>query len=234
VTTPPASSGAADHKHVVQAPPQDDPTTSAVARVLEAAATYEAAVMGIRVVLAPFKVSADAIAAAVRLSGRRTKSTPRQRGVGGIARRAARQELYYRAAYVIRATARIQASLDSGLTLREAVAKERRFHLQHEAARRTRLEATKRDIRNLELFGPVLGWYLNPLLNNEGECIAANGHNYDAVEGTVIGRPGAVHSGCGCTSGPPHEGAGWVDDAVTGHIVHAGPKVHKLKRRRAA
>lgn len=229
-----ASSGAADHKHVVQPPPQDDPTTSAVARVLEAAVTYEAATMALRVVLKPFRVSAEAIAAAVRLSGRRTKATPRQRGAGELARRAAKQELYYRAAYVLRATARIQADLDSGLGLREAVAKERRFQQQHEAARRTRLEATKRDINNVELFGPILGWYLNPLLNNDRECVAANGHNYDALVGTLIGRPGTVHSGCGCTSGPPHEGAGWVDDAIVPHIVQGRPKVHKLKRRRAA
>lgn len=227
---PPSS----EPKHVVSPPPSDDPTVSAVARVLAAAATYEAAVMALRVVLAPFRVSADAIAAAVRLAGRRTKATPRQRGVGELARRAAQQELYYRAAYVLRATARIQADLDTGRSLREAVARERRFQLQHERARRIRLEATQRDIGNVELFGPVLGWYLNPLLNNERECIAADGHNYDALTGTVIGRPGTVHMGCGCTSGPPHEGAGWVDDAVTDHIVFSGPRPFKLKRRRAA
>jgi hypothetical protein len=76
---------------------------------------------------------------------------------------------------------------------------------------------------------------LNPLLNNEAECIAANGHNFYAEHGTVIGLPGSVHNRCGCYAGPPWTGAAMVDD-VFRNLTALKPKVHakfKLKERRA-
>lgn len=218
-----------DPKHVVQPPPQSDPQVNAAAQILLTYLEIKAAIAALQTLLLPQRVSGKAIAAALRISGRATKAKPRQRGIGQIARQAAQDELYYRAAYVLRASQRIQADLDAGRSLREAIIREGRYWRMHEAARRQRLDAHRRDTRYVELFGPILGWYLNPLLNNERECIAANGHNYDALVGTVIGRPGTVHTGCGCTSGPPIEGAGWVDDAVAPHIVKLAPRVRRRK-----
>lgn len=222
------------HKHVVQPPPSDDPQTSAVAKVLAVAASYGATVAALAVILFPFRIKQDAIAAALALSERRTKHEPRQRGVGSIARQAKDAERYYRAAYIVRAAGRIQADLDAGVSLRDAVRREARYWRLHEAARRQRLEAHKRDIKHAKVFGPILGWYLNPLLNNEIECIRANGHNYDALVGTIIGRPGTVHLNCGCTSGPPIAGAGWVDDAVRSVVILPKPKILKQKKAAAA
>lgn len=217
--------------HVVTPPPSNDPTTQAVARILAAAATYEAATAALAAFLAPWHISTDAIAAALRLASRGTNHTPRPRGATPLARGASEAELYYRAAYIVRAAARIQANLDAGLSLREAIGRERPYQQAHEKARRARQLAVKRVNEQAAMFGQVLGWYLNPLLNNERECIAANGHNFDVLQGTVIGWPGAVHAGCGCEAGPPWEGAGWVNDAVQHHIVY-GPGKPPLPRRR--
>lgn len=214
---------------------QDDPTVSTAAKILLAYASYEAATAALAVLLKPFRIGVEAIASVLLLTERGTNHRPRPRGFHPEARGAANNEVYYRAAYVVRAARRIQADLDAGLDLQTAIGHEQRYWRAHESQRRVRQEAVKRDLRNARDFGPILGWYLNPLLNNEAECIAANGHNFDAVAGTIIGRPGTVHAGCGCTSGPPIEGAGWVDDAVADVVVKGQPNpLRPLKRKRRA
>ncbi len=223
------------HVHQVQPPPQDDPTTSAAAQILDTAADTAGAVAALLVLLAPLRIGAEAIEAALHLVNRGTKHTPRPKGSTDLARKVAADELYFRAAYLIRAAHRIQADLDNGLSIREAVARERRYYEAHEKARKQRLLAARKVAVAHAWFGPLLGWYLNPLLNNEAECIAANGHNFDALVGTVIGLPGSVHAGCGCYPGPPWEGAGMVDDAVRNHIVHVSArKLQPLRRRKAS
>lgn len=221
------------HLHTIQAPPQNDQLNQAIVRILEVALTYEAAKAALATLLKPYRIFADAIGAVLTITGQGTNHRPRPRGYHGIARATADSELYLRAAYIARASRRIQEALDSGTSLRVAVTSERRYWSQHEQARRSRQLAVMRDVRNASYFGRILGWYLNPLLNNEPECIAANGHNYDYEAGTVIGRPGAVHSGCGCTSGPPHAGAGWVDDAVAPHVRYGSVKLLRPLRRKA-
>jgi len=146
---------------------------------------------------------------------------------------AARTEVYYRAAYIMNAVDRIAADLDEGQSLREAIRAERHIFTQHQAARRGRLKAVARAHIAAARFGPLLGWYIDPMLNNEAECIAANGHNFYADLGTVIGYPGAVHPHCGCVAGPPHAGAGLVDDALVKapDVAFERPRKVPLRRR---
>jgi hypothetical protein len=204
--------------HVIQPPPQDDPTTARIVDVLLAAATIEAAAAGIAVILRPVRIGLDAIVAALRLSDAGTNHQPRPRGYGQVARDQALQEAYLRAAYVARAAWRIQSDLNAGRTLAEARQRERRYQQAHEKARRARQEAAKRVLEQARAYGPVLGWYLNPMLSNEAECIAANGNNFRVATPPAIGYPGMVHPGCGCYPGPPWLGGGWVDAAVAAHV----------------
>jgi hypothetical protein len=151
----------------------------------------------------------------------------------GVAKSAARREIVYRAAYIARAAARMQADVREGRSIAEAVRAEIPVYRSHEAARRGRLDAAARVGTAANMFGPMLGWYLNPLLNNEPECIAANGHNFYADESTIIGDPGAVHLNCGCTAGPPIPGAGMVNDAVAAarEVIFVQPKRYGLKEK---
>lgn len=213
--------------HTVQPPPQSDPLVAAVATVLAAGVAISATgglVTALGTLLHPYGVREEAIAAALRLSARGTANRPRPHGTGDLARAAAEQERYFRAAYLIRAAWRIQQDLNAGLSLRTAIARESRFQRAHEQARLARQEAIRRTMQAAKLFGPVLGWYLDRSLHNEAECIAADGHNFEAAVGTAIGWPGMVHAGCGCTAGPPIMGAGWVDDAVRPHIRFGRPR----------
>lgn len=134
------------------------------------------------------------------------------------------REALYRGAYLLKAGERVNTAILEGKSLKEAIADERRYHRMHEEARRNRLLAVTRAQRIAKMVGEpegnrtLVGWYLNPLLANDPECVAANGHNFYAEEGTIIGFPGAVHLNCGCVAGPPIEGAGMVNDAVRGVV----------------
>jgi hypothetical protein len=151
------------------------------------------------------------------------------------------RDLHFRAAYVCNAALRVQRHMDDGESLTEALSDERRFFAMHEQARKGRLKSAAQVQTAAQFFGreehdgTLVGWYLNPLLNNEAECIAANGHNFYAEHGTVIGLPGSVHNGCGCYAGPPWEGAAMVDE-VFRNLTALKPVSHakfKLKERRA-
>lgn len=131
-----------------------------------------------------------------------------------VASSAAQREVFYRAAYILRASERIGADITQGEPIGKTLADEKVNFKAHESARRGRLDAAARAGQAANAYGPLLGWYLDPLLNNEAECIAANGHNFYADQSTVIGDPGSVHPRCGCVPGPPIEGAGMVNDAI--------------------
>lgn len=144
------------------------------------------------------------------------------------------RELLYRGAYLINAAKRIQAKVDDGTSLADAVKAEGRYQRMHERARKARLEAVTRaqqvglQFGERDDRGTKVGWYLNPLLANDRECEIANGHNFYIEEGTSIGYPGGVHEHCGCTTGPPIEGAGLVNDALRGivqvpHVLESVP-----------
>lgn len=158
------------------------------------------------------------------------------------------REALYRGAYMLKAAERVQASVNAGKSLREAIRAESPYYNAHEKARKNRLESVTETQRIAGVYGSptttpqgsvrtLVGWYLNPLLNNDPECIAANGNNFWAEEGTVIGFPGAVHLNCGCVAGPPIEGAGMVNDAVRGVVTlgHVASKpAFPLSRKRTA
>lgn len=148
-----------------------------------------------------------------------------------VARSVARREAFYRGAYIGRAVARVQRAVNDGKTLVSAMRDELPQFRKHEAARRWRLHAGADVGRAAERFGPLLGWYLDPLVNNEPECIVANGHNFYATQGTVIGEPGTVHRFCACHAGPPIPGAGMVNDAIAAsrQVLFEAPKKYGLK-----
>lgn len=192
------------------------------------------------------KEVADAVAALAK-AGTVTRPNARRNGhpLTTPIRLERDREALYRGAYLLKAAERVQASVDSGKSLKEALNAESRFYNAHEAARKARLQAVTHTQRVAMRFGaPVdvqgahrtlVGWYLNPLLKNDPECIAANGHNFYAEEGTVIGFPGAVHLNCGCTAGPPIDGASMVNDALRGVVTlgHVSNKpTYTLSRKR--
>jgi hypothetical protein len=152
-------------------------------------------------------------------------------------------EIYTRSAYLANAAKRMQRTLDEGGTQRDALRREAPHYRAHEHARKGRLDSAAqveyaaRQIGVPDERGTLLGWYTNPLLNNDGECLAANGHNFYAEEGTIIGLPGSVHNNCGCYAGPVHQGAGLVNEAVANIVRFARTRpTFKLKsgKRRTA
>jgi hypothetical protein len=144
-----------------------------------------------------------------------------------VVRQVRDDELYFRSAYVVAASKRINASMKGGMTFRQAMAQERPFSKAHEQARRNRLSTSIKMQQQTDLFGPLLGWYRDPTSNSESECYQADGHNFYAAEGTVIGFPGSVHPHCHCVAGPPHPGGGMVNDQVGLHREHT---TYRLKK----
>jgi len=223
--------------HTVQPPPQDDATVRAIANILLAGAAFATTAKAIEVLLSPFHISAQAAQVALSLANQGTKHRPNARlshtpGVRtkGEVRTVRDNEVYYRAAYIGNAAKRIQKSLDDGKTIRTALSEESLLYRAHEKARKERLLTVAKVQRAANIYGSLLGWYLDPTKNNEAECIAANGNNFYANQGTVIGLPGSVHMNCGCYAGPPHEGAPLVND-VLHNVVKFGRAKPKFKLR---
>lgn len=209
--------------HVVQPPPQDDETVRKVAEILltaasiAAAATAIAALLGIprRGVLIALSFSRERGSTAHRPNARHAVNGVSSRGpTGDFARSYSAIELYYRAAFVVNASRRIWQELRDRKPTTEIIATERRYYDMHEQARRQRLDAASQIAGAVAEHGNLLGWYLDPELNNEIECVRANGNNFYANRPPIIGLPGMVHARCGCFAGAPHFGGGMVDDAV--------------------
>lgn len=227
--------------HAVQPPPDADQTTRDIAVVLAAGGTFVATTAGLQTLLAPLGISKDAIQAALGLANRGSGHRPNARLAGtglrtaeGSIKTARDSELFYRASYVLHASERLERSLRRGATIRTALADESLNYRRHEQAREGRMKTAARVYTAAGLWGNLLGWYLNPLLNNDPECIAANGHNFYADEGTVIGLPGSVHPNCGCTAGPPIEGASLVNQVLANVVRLAPARKHHLRVRKGA
>lgn len=213
-----------------QPPPQTTQTGTAVAAVAAillaggAASAIEDKVHG---VLSRWRIDKATVHEVMKIVRQGTAHVPRASGDQHVIN-VRTYDLYYRAAYICNAAFRLMKG--------ESPAEERRYFAQHEAARKHRLAAAQQVETAAAFFGqPVeggtmLGWYLNPLLNNEAECIAANGHNFLAEKGTLIGYPGAVHTGCGCYAGPPHTAAAMVDE-VLGNVRALHPVTSRAKFR---
>lgn len=233
--------------HTIQPPPSDNKLNQQIAEILLTAATIYIAAKLIEKLLRPFGIGADAILAAVKISSRGTSHKQRAKfkanGIdyraphASLVRQTANEDLYYRAAYVVQASHRLQQQMNANNETTPAsvkLAAESLNYRRHEVARGARMQAAMKVTRAAQLFGDVLGWHLNPALNNERECIAANGNNFRIDEIPLIGAPGMVHVGCGCVAGPPHEAppARWVDQAVASHVtLGARAPLLKLKRK---
>jgi hypothetical protein len=229
-TSPPAQ------YHTVQNAPQSDKDVLAIAAVLAAGYGISKLTQALVPMLSGYNLSSNAIQMALGLSNRGSAALPNAApALHGLSKSPAalkgvrNQELYFRAAYVLNAAKRIQADLNDDKTIRVALADESLNYVKHENARKGRLSAAAKVARHAELFGNLLGWYLDPTLNNEIECITADGNNFYADTGTIIGYPGSVHPNCGCISGPPHDNAGMVDDAVATILVDPSGKKFHLK-----
>lgn len=207
-----------------------------VANVLKAGASNTSQVKAIQSLMRPRKIKIEAIQAAIGLAGKGTSVRPnvsrKKLGLNQAADSVANvadNDTLFRAAYVVSASRRINSDLRSGVPLATALAKEAPNQRAHEAARSNRIAAAADVQRKKDLFGPLLGWYINPYLRNEIDCITANGCNFYAGEGTVIGLPGSVHPHCGCVSGPPVPGGRMVNDALRS-VLGKGRK-YKIKTR---
>lgn len=132
---------------------------------------------------------------------------------------AAQQQAYARAAYMVRATQRLApayATKDAAV-IRAAQQREDTFAVAHAKAASGRQTAVNALINVAAKVKPdengrvMLGWYA------EAEpcpiCLAADGHDFDALEPPAIGWPGWVHPHCACEAGAPH-GGGLVDDVI--------------------
>lgn len=247
-------------KHVVPPPVDSDQTVRAIADILLSSSRFERLpgdfgqeVEGLEHLLAPYGIKRTAIRMALGLThkeggGRRgTAHAPNailkhhQAVLRGQVRRVRDSEVFYRAAYLANAAHRLQRAMNSGASQRDALRQERAYYHLHEEARKGRLKAVAQVQRAADMFGQrdetgtLVGWYLNPLLHNEIECITANGNNFYAEEGTVIGLPGSVHNRCGCYAGTPHQGAPMVDEVMHNVVAFKRSRPRfKLKERRTA
>lgn len=223
--------------------PQDDPNVHAISDILLAGGSILVIVAALVALLKPLRIRRVAIMAAVGLAmhDRSSAHTPNARlkvngldpksPAAAVARSQRVQELHYRAAYLLAAAKRIQAQLNEGSSVREAVQKEAPIYKRHEAARKNRLDSAAKVAKASDLFGDELGWYRNPDSHSETECLAADGNNFSSSQGTIIGWPGSVHPQCACEAGPPHEDGGSVNDAVRG-VISIGQG--KVRPKRAA
>lgn len=230
-----------DATATVQTPPTDDETVQHIAEIL-LAGYLMAKTVGLLHALIP-SISSDVWTAVIDSTGPVSAAAPLSAhdlapsSIGAtVARSAARREAFYRAAYIARAGERVQAEVNDGEGIVTALKSQVPTLRQHIAARTNRLHAAAVVGQQANRFGLLLGWYLDPLLNNEPECIAANGHNFYADQSTVIGDPGAVHLFCGCKAGPPIPGAGMVNDEIAkSHaVIFSSPRKYGLKTAKAS
>lgn len=226
--------------HPVAPPPQSNQLVRDVAGILATQAAVSSMSTGLLLLLKPYGITLPAIQAALVASNAGTVARPNARlAANGIeaaseaadsVRKQATSELYYRAAYVIAASQRLTTAAKAG-EFETAVSRETSIFAQHEAARRGRIDAAASAAKSAQDWGQLLGWWRDPSSRSEAECIAADGNNFYADQGTTIGFPGSVHPGCNCFSGPPHPAGGMVDDAVravTKRITTA--KILKIRR----
>lgn len=227
-----AKVGYSDLAHEVGPRPDADRDVRALAAILVNGGSRARQATAVHGLLKRWGVSKRSAELALQISRRGTTTIPNARLAEHAAdeildehgkqelRVVANHDMYFRAAYVANAAKRIQLNIDNGMPEREALRREGVNFARHEAARKDRLRAVSQVQVTGEMFGQpdddgtLVGWYHNPFLNNEAECLAASGHNFYVEEGTSIGLPGSVHANCGCYAGPPHVGMGMVDDAV--------------------
>lgn len=205
------------------APPVDDQlTVRQIAEILAVAATAAVTLAALKKVL--YRYPAEVVEGVFGL-GRTTNHLPnypeaRPGGLTPFLRAQKAEETLFRAAYFWNATKRVAHDVADGESLTEALHDEEVNFERHQKARLWRLSASMQAQTAADFWGrkdergTLLGWYLNPMLNNEAECIQANGGNFYLEEGTKIGYPGQVHNMCGCYAGPEWLGGMMVNDKL--------------------
>jgi hypothetical protein len=202
--------------HQVEPPPEQDQTVAKVAAVLAAGAAADIMLGQLWRILRPLGYRRDGVGLALRLSDSGNRPLPgRGGGPSDVGRAQRRRELAFRAAYLLRAAARLTASLGDGASVAEALTAEKPNWKAHVRARASRLAAAQTVADTAELNGPLLGWYAHPDDATTPECHAANGANFRADTPPLIGYPGMPHGGtCRCQPGPPYATNRTVDQAT--------------------
>lgn len=218
------------HDHTTPPPPQQSALIGDVAEALLAGAalTLTAAAVTRIMRVYGYRVSATAVEIVLALvdhEGRRktgTKILPRTRGSSAVAKQQRQTEALLRAAYLIAAARRISEALAAGDSPRDAVAREKRFWVMHEAARKARMQASVEVAQAADDYGVTLGWYTHQDDRTTPECAAADGCNFTVNHAPLIGWPGTLHGGtCRCWPGPPYATGRTVDQA-TRHFLGRG------------
>jgi hypothetical protein len=120
----------------------------------------------------------------------------------------------YDVAFALTGARRLSDKASTGRSFSEAASAEQSYNVQHEAANKVRAEAIVAAKQQKSLTGPLVGWYAHSDVKTSPACRLANGHNFDALRGTLIGYPGSVHPHCRCEVGPPHPDGQFVDDVI--------------------
>jgi hypothetical protein len=157
--------------------------------------------------LGPLGISLASVTAALELLTphlRHELDTEPASAAGWVARTANPR----RAAYLVNAARRIEQAVREGTSIREAVAQERRYLVQHLAAERGRKDAAAQVDAMAAIHGTTLGWYSRLDDHVSAGCRGMHGRNFSVVTPPVVeGRPsypGAVHPSCRCKAGAPH------------------------------
>lgn len=198
-----------------QQPPQEDHLVRDIAAILAVGASMAAVGAAVALLLAPLGLGAGVAALAVKVAYSKVFGGPPSpsrmvAGIYGVSGDASgsetaqdSQELYYRAAFILNASKRIDERIKRGQTAEQAVAAERANVKRHLDARARRAEIARQVAEVAKVHGPLLGWYAKMDARTSAECRAANGKNFDAETVPVIGYPGSVHPNCRCAPGAP-------------------------------
>lgn len=192
---------------------QQQLTTTEVAALLATGATVAVLSPAVVTSLVAVGVSAAAARAALTLVG--ATSVLSVLPIGPASRATATSEQFFRAAYLVAAGQRIQADLDSGMSMRAALGAERPNLSAHLGAKANRKRAAAAVDAQTASHGYTLGWKAQMDERTSAECRRANGRNFSALSRPLIGWPGTVHPHCRCAPVAPFVGAGFVDDVVT-------------------
>jgi len=125
----------------------------------------------------------------------------------------------YDVAFLINAARRITDQMAKGKTVDEAGQVQKSYNKQHVVANRVRNQTMQEAEKAMVRHGPLVGWYAHYDTKTSPACRIANGNNFDAMVGTVIGYPGSVHPHCRCKVGPPFPNGQMVDDVLQANPV---------------
>ena len=192
---------------------RDKALVAAIIALLAAGATGYGLLVGIRVALVTWGLSAEAAEWLANLVSDHTEPPDLGFGPPGPMELAEEdQARAWRAIYALGAAQRLAETED----LAHAEEVETGYFARHLAAEGRRQRAAALVDITSKLLGdrteeqgkiPLLGW--RAVIDNRTtpECAWANGQNFRADRMPVIGLPGSVHPRCRCTSGPAIPGA---------------------------